>query len=106
MSERFIAARAFKRGGRLAVLMLAALAVGCSRGPSRVAAPDWDPSDLAERIITDFDKNGDSQVSGEELKAAPGLAAGARLIDADKNGQLTREEIEARLTEYAERRVG
>jgi hypothetical protein len=72
----------------------------------RVAAPDWDPSGLAEQIITDLDKNGDSQVGADELKAAPGLAAGARLIDVDKNGQLTREEIEARFTEYADRRIG
>ena len=106
MTERSIAAQGFKRGSLPAALMLAALAVGCSRGPSRVAAPDWDPSDLAERILTELDKNADSQISQEELQAAPGLAAGARLIDADKNSQLSREEIETRLTEYAERRIG
>jgi hypothetical protein len=87
-------------------LAVTALTIGCSRGPVRVAAPDWDPSGLAEQIITDLDKNGDSQVGADELKAAPGLAAGARLIDADKNGQLTREEIKAQFTKYVEQRVG
>jgi hypothetical protein len=85
---------------------MTAVTIGCSRGPARVAAPDWDPSGLAEQLISELDKNGDSQVSEEELKAAPGFAAGTRLFDADKNGQVSREEIELRLTEYAERKIG
>jgi hypothetical protein len=88
------------------MLAVAALVSGCSRGPARVAAPDWDPSDLAEQILTELDKNADSQVSTEELKAAPGMAAGARHIDVDKNGQLSREEIEAQFTKYVEQRIG
>jgi hypothetical protein len=93
--------------GAMAMLCVATSPMsGCSRGPARIAAPDWDPPDLAERIVTDLDKNADAQVDAEELAAAPGLAAGARFIDRDKNGQLSREEIEAQFTKYVEQRVG
>jgi hypothetical protein len=91
--------------GMMAVVCLLSLA-GCSRGPSRVEAPDWDPSDLAERIMTDLDKNGDGNIDADEITAAPGLAAGARFIDTNKDDQLTQEELEARFELYEERQIG
>jgi hypothetical protein len=56
--------------------------------------------------VGELDKNGDAQLDAQELAAAPGLAAGARLIDADKNGQVTQAELENEFAKYAEQRVG
>lgn len=79
---------------------------GCQRGPHRVAAPSWDPSALAEQIMSQFDKSGDAKLDATELKAAPGLAAGTRFIDQDKDGALTATEIEARFQHFREMKVG
>lgn len=87
-------------------LVIVTLLSGCSRGPARIEAPDWDPPALAERILSDLDKNGDAYVDVEELTAAPGLAAGARFIDKDKDGRLSGEEIEDRFEKYRTMRVG
>jgi hypothetical protein len=63
--------------------------VGCSHRPPRVEAPPWNPSALAQRVLEQLDKNGDEAVDAQELAAAPGLAAGVRFIDADKDGRLS-----------------
>jgi hypothetical protein len=89
----------------MALVCLMSLA-GCRRGPSRVEAPDWDPEGLAERIVTDLDKNGDGKIDADEMTAAPGLAAGARFIDTNKDDQLTQEELAARFEMYEEREIG
>ena len=90
----------------LAVCAAFSTTTGCNRGPSRLAAPDWDPSGLAERIMADFDKNGDAQLDEQELAAAPGLAAGVSVLDADKNGVLTAAEIESQFELNRQQRVG
>jgi hypothetical protein len=96
-----------RRAGGLAAPCAAMLLVsGCNQGPSRIEAPDWDPPALAERIVSELDENGDAHVDGQEWTAAPGLAAGARFIDNDKDGRLSREELEARFQLYRELRVG
>jgi hypothetical protein len=79
---------------------------GCQQGPQRVAAPSWDPPALAERIMSQFDKNGDAKLDAAELKAAPGLAAGARFIDQDKDGALATTEIEARFQHFRDMKLG
>lgn len=96
------------RSSARASLFGAALAMigGCSGGPARVAAPDWDPAGIAESIVADLDKNSDGAVDAEELKEAPGLAAGARFVDADNDGKLTAEEIETRFDKYVALKIG
>jgi len=79
---------------------------GCSQTPSRIEAPDWDPPALAERILSELDKNGDAHVDAQEWAVAPGLAAGARYIDRDKDGRLGHDEIEARFDLYRDLRIG
>jgi hypothetical protein len=79
---------------------------GCSRGPSRVAAPSWDPEGLTDNIFAALDKNTDGKLDAEELAASPGLAAGARYIDADQDKNLTREELATRFERYRALRVG
>jgi hypothetical protein len=53
-----------------------------------------------------LDKNGNATVDQPELAEAPGLAFGARFIDANKDGKLDREELEARFARYRDSRVG
>jgi hypothetical protein len=113
MAKRSDAARRFAtfflaagRAGLMAAMSAAALSLGCSRGPSRVDAPQWDPPALAERIVRELDKNGDGQLNAQELSAAPGLATGVRLIDSDKNGEISQAELEARFQQFKDRRVG
>lgn len=80
--------------------------VGCSRGPSRISAPAWDPEGFADAIVAKLDKNGDGSLDKSEFSAAPGLAWGAKPIDTDKNGSLSRDELVARFALYKKMRLG
>jgi hypothetical protein len=53
-----------------------------------------------------LDTNADAVIDNEELLEAPGLASGARRIDKDGNGKLSRDELEARFTLYRDRHLG
>jgi hypothetical protein len=89
-----------------AAALLAILLVGCSSKPQSATIPDWDPSGFASAILEQLDKNSDSAVDNAELAEAPGLAFGAKLIDDDKDGKLSREELEARFAKYRDRELG
>jgi hypothetical protein len=81
------------------------LVVGCSQAPSRISAPAWDSS-LVEAVFAKLDKNGDGSLDKTELAGGPGLAWGAKAIDTDKNGSVSREELEARVALYQKMRIG
>lgn len=80
--------------------------LGCSRKQSGVNIPYWDPAGFAGAVIERLDKSGDSLIDKTELADAPGLAYGARFIDGDSDGKLSREELESRFTRYRERQLG
>ncbi len=82
------------------------LVSGCSRGPARTQAPSWRPSRFADAVIDKLDANENRALEGEELAAAPGLAAGARFIDANSDKRLSREELEDRFELYRDMRIG
>jgi hypothetical protein len=93
----------------LIVFALTTLA-GCGRGPSRVAAPTWDPEGAASRAIEMYDKDGDSKLSDEELTEVPGLKYCAKLLDSpqekgDGDGLLSRDEILRRIQLYRDSRT-
>lgn len=56
------------------------------------AAPD--PSDDIAKVFDALDTNKDGQLSKTELAKHP-MAAHASMVDADKNGSLSREEFKA-----------
>jgi hypothetical protein len=85
---------------------LVILLAGCGDRPARVSVPDWDPSGFTGAILEKLDRNGDSLVDKSELADAPGLASGARSIDTNGDGSLSREELEARFAKYREWRLG
>lgn len=89
----------------LALIAAAALS-GCSKSPARVEAPAWDPESFAEAAIAAFDGDGNERIDKSELSKAPGLAAGAALIDQDGDGALTLEELTSRFALYAEQKLG
>ena len=90
----------------MAASSLFMLLAGCSNRPAGVSIPDWDPAGFADAVVEQLDKNGDASVDKGELGGAPGLAFGARFIDKDGDGKLSREELVARFTLYRDRRVG
>lgn len=79
---------------------------GCGQSPSRVSAPSWDPDDFADAILAKLDGNGDGLVETSELAGAPGLAWGAKYIDSNNDGKLSREELVARFETYSKLRLG
>lgn len=83
------------------------LLAGCrSKKPAGVNIPDWDPPGFAGVVLERLDKNGDALVDRAELGEAPGLQFGARFIDRDGDGKLSREELVARFTKYRDRQLG
>jgi len=86
--------------------LVSLVVIGCGQAPSRVTAPTWDPEGYAEAVLAKLDKNGDGALDKGELSGAPGLAWGARPIDKDKNGSLSREELVERFAIYKKMRLG
>jgi hypothetical protein len=79
---------------------------GCVDRPTRIQAPSWNPSGFADEVMEKLDTNGDSQINAGELAAAPGLAFGAKSIDTNSDGMLSRDELIDRFQIYVDRRVG
>jgi len=68
-----------------------------NRGRAGQAAPPKGPSFAAARFIKDFDKNGDGKLSKDE--APENLREHFAAIDANKDGQISQEELQ----QYADR---
>jgi hypothetical protein len=79
---------------------------GCSRGPGRIKPPSVNPASATQAAFEQLDKNQDGQLGDDELKAAPGLAAAKAAYDADHNGTLSKEEVEAGIRRWAEGNSG
>jgi len=90
----------------IALWSIMALTLGCSGRPSRVATPDVDPDEVAELAFEEYDRNSDSQLDGNELKACPALVDAMTMYDIDRNGSLTRAELVAGVRSWEERGVG
>jgi Ca2+-binding EF-hand superfamily protein len=73
-----------------AITILAALGIACAASLA-LAAPEGRGGDRLRAA----DTNGDGMISREEAKALPRLAKHFDAIDADKNGQITAEEMGA-----------
>lgn len=78
---------------------------GCL-GPGRISVPEMNPEQAGAQAVSEFDLNHDGAIAGAELDGVPGLKAGLNAIDRDKNGQITAEEIAARLSKYQQDKLG
>jgi hypothetical protein len=95
-------------------LCVLCLLAGCSSKPSRVTAPPISGNAAAD-AIKKLDKNGDGGIDAEEAKTgAPGLfevdamtGQGSKTrIDANGDGKVTADEINARINKWAESKIG
>src|SRR5688572_1969901 len=91
---------------RLALCAATLSLVGCRQGPSRIAAPSWDPEGFADAVLERLHKNSDGAVDMSEVAAAPCLAWEAQAIDTDKNKSHSRDELVARFELYQKFRLG
>ena len=61
---------------------------------------------MAERAIELLDTNGDSAIDSDEVIAAPGLAVSLKLIDTNRDGNLSYEEIRKRIALHEDMGTG
>lgn len=80
--------------------------VGCSGKPGRLSSPDVNASAAAARAVAEFDKNGDGVLQQDEMQACPALVYAADAYDADKNGDLTSDEVKEGVNRWAATRTG
>lgn len=77
------------------------LVCGCGRSVTSQIQALEDPDALATHAFALLDTSGDGVLDQQELIASPGLRAGAQRIDSDGSGDLSREELLARLQAMA-----
>jgi hypothetical protein len=91
---------------KFSLLLLTICLVGCSRGPSRIKPPDIDPEDSADEAIGLYDADKNGALSKAEMEKCPGMLAEIKSYDADSNGSVSRDEIAARIIELRKHGVG
>lgn len=85
---------------------MVAILAGCSNKPARVTAPRINASRAAAEAVRLCDRDGNNAVSTAEATASPGLAAAFERVDTNHDGSLSAAEIAARITDWANHRVG
>jgi hypothetical protein len=87
----------------LALALLASC--GCF-GQSRVATAKLDPKAIAERAISAYDKDGDHKLGPTELAAWPAMHSTRERNDKNSDGFVTADELEARVRQWQEAKIG
>ena len=94
---------------KVAILVLAVVAVsvtGCmGSAPSRVT-PQGIASDAASKAMELYDANHDGQLDSAELDKAPGLKAALKQVDKNGDGKISADEINARINDWKESKLG
>ena len=72
--------------------------VGCAQHPPAVELPSVDGGDVATFAMEHYDANQDGVINASEMASCPPLVVARASYDADKNGELTAAEINARVT--------
>ena len=90
----------------LGIIGILLTVVGCSRGPSKVDVPSYDPRGAASRAMKEYDTNQDGFIAGEELDKAAGLKAAMKTFDSDQDGKISQQEITERVATWARMGVG
>lgn len=94
-----------RRGVSFSAIFL--IAAGCGGGKSDpVPAASYDPDRAAQAALDEFDKDRDGTLSAAELNACPGIKVAADRIDTNKDQKLSRDELKARFTTYADATFG
>jgi hypothetical protein len=74
------------------------LVCGCSFGPSRVDVPQIDAAQAAAAAVEQYDSDKDQNISQSESATFPALAGSFKLYDTNRDGLISKAEIESRLT--------
>ncbi len=75
--------------------IIAPLFSGCSsRAPDK---PELSPDEAAAGALELYDADSNGSISEDEAEASPGLLAAFKAVDKDQDGELTAEEISARV---------
>ena len=102
---------ALLHGSLLAIgLMIMFWLAGCDRKPERAEVPELDPAAIASGAMSAYDTNGDGSVAGEELAAAGSITdhpeLPVKLIDKNGDGQISKDEIQSRVQQWIDSKVG
>jgi hypothetical protein len=79
----------------LLTLVLSPLSSGCG-GSTRAQLRNYDPPAATAKAMELNDPNGDGKIAGDELTQCPALSVSMRRIDTDRDGALSRDELQAR----------
>lgn len=99
-----MAIRTLTRG--LLVFAAILLATGCSRTPARYYPPKFDAQALGEQAVAKLDADQNQLLEAKELAASPALAADLKKLDRNGDQQLSAEEIGAKVEEWTAGRIG
>jgi hypothetical protein len=86
----------------IAIPVLMLTCASCSRLPSRIEMPDFDPATAAVAAIKEYDTNGDGQLQKAEFSKSPALVKAAAQFDANGDGLMSESELVARLQNWLE----
>ena len=89
-----------------AFAVFTAFLTGCGSPNSRLSAPSYDPSGMAQAAITQYDKNGNGGIDGPELDAIPALKFSLAAIDINKDKRISADELTARFESYKSSGIG
>jgi hypothetical protein len=93
----------FRLGAQLGIA--AAIAVGCSSNTSRVYPPKYNPL-AGSAALASFDTNNSGKLDKTELAQVPSLLSAIESIDSDQNGEISAAEIDARIKNWLDSKVG
>jgi len=89
---------------RWILLLVMMAATGC--GPTRVAAPTYDPDGMAKAAMVEYDSNNDGKLDAGELVRCPALLRAFPQIVTDKRPYMTEEDLAERFRLMQESRAG
>jgi hypothetical protein len=97
-----------RRAGVVAIGGLLALvaSVGCTSHPKAVEAPAYDPQEFASFLLARCDADGNDSLIKSEAELAPGLLSRWSRYDADRDGMISRAELESHVQEWVDRGDG
>ncbi len=79
---------------------------GCSSHPGALRPPRVNPAKATQAAISEFDRNGDGELSKAEWSKSPELTVVAKRADANGDDKLTADEIRAAIEEWQQNAVG
>ncbi len=95
-----------RRGISFSFSAILLIAAGCGGKSAPVPRAGYDPERAAQAALDEFDKDRDGTLSAAELNACPGIKAAAARIDTNNDQKLSRDELKARFTTYADATFG